>query len=98
MRLTRKPVPWTQTAPKAIAIVLILKGASDSGSPLIRFAAKGATRSIGYAGKIHIGVILLIGNALSLMSSIRFAQQLPTYCVDHRIRYKPELVAKEKDV
>jgi hypothetical protein len=58
IRLTRKPVPCTQTAPKAIAMELILAAAAASGNASIRFAARGEIRSNGYAGKIQIGVIV----------------------------------------
>lgn len=53
-----------QIAPKAIATELIRAAAAASGNAAIRLPANGAMRSNGYAGKIHIGVIVWIGNVL----------------------------------
>jgi hypothetical protein len=66
-RLTRKPVPCRVMAPKEIAIALIRLASADPGSASMRLAAKGALRRSGYAGNIHIGVILWIGNDLNIL-------------------------------
>lgn len=58
IKLTRKPVPCMQTAPKVMATAFIRVAAAESGNASIRFAANGLIRSKGYAGKIHMGVIV----------------------------------------
>lgn len=47
MRLTRNPVPWIVTAPKAIPMEFIRAAASELGKASIRFAANGARRRRG---------------------------------------------------
>ena len=75
-RLTRKPVPCSVIAPREIAMALTRLASAVFGSAFMRFEAKGALRRSGYAGKIHIGVILWIGNDLQIgsrrLSSFRF--------------------------
>jgi len=67
-RLTRKPVPCSVMAPREMAMALIRLAATAPGSASMRFEAKGALSKSGYAGKIHIGVILWIGNDLQMVS------------------------------
>jgi hypothetical protein len=88
MRLTRNPVPWTVTAPKVIANEFISVADFVEGRASIKFEANGAASSIGYAGKIQIGVMLCTGNDLVLLDrSSRFRLGAKSYCVDHNIRY-----------
>lgn len=47
MRLRRNPIPWKQTAPKAIAVELMRAAAVAFGKPEIRFAATGPVSSNG---------------------------------------------------
>lgn len=47
MRLTRKPVPWRVTAPKAMATEFMRAAALGLGRASMRFAANGARRRRG---------------------------------------------------
>lgn len=58
MNAIKHPVPWIAAAPRAIAVVLVDKAWPDACAAEIRFAAKGALRSRGYAGKTHVGVMV----------------------------------------
>lgn len=58
IRLTRNPVPCRDTAASAMASELMRAAAAADGSASIRFAASGAVRSKGYAGKIQMGVMV----------------------------------------
>jgi hypothetical protein len=64
IKLTRNPVPWIQTAPKAIAMEFMRAAAAELGRASIRFEANGAIRRRGYAGKTQIGVMVWIGKVL----------------------------------
>ena len=64
IKLTKNPVPWSETAPIAMALASILAAASASGKASMRLPARGAINSKGYAGKIHIGVIVWTGKVL----------------------------------
>jgi hypothetical protein len=81
------------TAPKAIVTELIRAAAAASGNASMRFAANGAMRSRGYAGKIQIGVMLWIGKVLRLILESAGVSRTRSYCVDQRIRYMPELAS-----
>jgi hypothetical protein len=67
-KLTRKPVPCSVIAPREIATALIRLASAAPGRASMRFEANGALRRSGYAGKIHIGVILWIGNDLQMIN------------------------------
>jgi hypothetical protein len=58
IKLTRNPVPWRQIAARAIASELIREAAAAVGRASMRFAANGAVRRRGYAGKIQMGVMV----------------------------------------
>jgi hypothetical protein len=51
-------------AANAMAMEFIRSAAAAVGRASMRLAANGALRRRGYAGKIHIGVIVWIGNVL----------------------------------
>lgn len=66
IKLTRKPVPWIQTAPNVMAIAFMRVAAAGEGKLSMRLAAKGPMRRRGYAGKIQIGVMVWMGNVLKI--------------------------------
>ena len=69
--LTRKPVPCSVTAPKAMVRPLIRDAAASDGSASIRFEAKGAVRRRGYAGNIQMGVMVWMGKDLVELEASR---------------------------
>jgi hypothetical protein len=64
IKLTRNPVPWRQIAARAIVSEFIREATAAVGKASMRFAASGAVRRRGYAGKIQIGVMVWIGKVL----------------------------------
>jgi len=64
IRLTRNPVPCRHTAASAMASEFTRSAAAGVGRASMRFAAKGAVRRRGYAGKIQMGVMVWIGKVL----------------------------------
>ena len=80
-------MPWSVIAPKAIAIALARVASVALGSESIRFEAKGAQMRSGYAGKIHIGVMLWMGKDLKTVRGTSSHSRRPSpYCVDQRIK------------
>jgi hypothetical protein len=64
IRLTRNPVPCRHTAASEMASEFMRAAAAAVGRASIRFAANGAVRRRGYAGKIQMGVMVWIGKVL----------------------------------
>jgi hypothetical protein len=64
MDAIKQPVPWVVTAQRARAVVLIERICPEIVAEAIKFAAKGAVRSRGYAGKTQVGVIICMGKTL----------------------------------
>lgn len=66
IRLTRNPVPCKHIAARAMASELMRVAAAAEGRASMRFAANGAVRRRGYAGKIQMGVMVWIGKVLCI--------------------------------